>query len=141
MLMRRKTRCIAGIVAVATTILASATPAWGDDAETARRYAAYQKLVREIRCPASRNMSIAESTEPVAADRRRELRDLVDAGLGEAEIRRFVVRRYGDGALYAPRLRPDTLVLWLAPVFFAAAGMLAWWRVVARYGRLPLPDD
>lgn len=141
MLMTRSRVLFVGVVAAATMILPWAAPAQVDDAVVARRSALYRELAREIRCPASRNMSIAESTEPVAADRRRELRDLVDAGMDEAEIRHFVVRRYGEAALYSPRLRPGTLALWLSPILFGAASVLAWWRIVTRYARLPLPDE
>jgi len=130
---------LATVVAAATLILPYAAPAQIVDA--ARRSTLYRELIREIRCPASRNMSIAESTEPVAADRRREVGDLVDAGMSEAEIRRFIAQRYGDGALYSPQLRPGTLVLWLTPALFGAAGALAWWNSIARYAALPLPDD
>jgi len=139
--MRRATSGIAGIVAAATMILPYAAAARVDDGDAMRRSALYRELIREVRCPASRNMSIAESTQPVAADRRRELRDLVDAGMNKAQIRRFVAQRYGDGALYSPRLREGTLALWLSPVLFLAVGALAWWNIVIRHAGLPLPDD
>lgn len=139
--MQRAPIGIAGIVVAATMMFPCPAPAGIDADVVMQRSALYRELAREIRCPVSRNMSIAESTMPVAADRRRELRDLIDAGMSKAEIRSFVARRYGEAALYSPRLRPGTLALWLSPVLFGAAGALAWWRIVARYAGLPQPDD
>jgi len=101
----------------------------------------YEQLITEIRCPVSRNMSLADSSEYRAADRRRELRDLLQAGMSETDIREFLVRRYGADVLYAPRLKPDTLPLWLAPVAFVAAGCRTFWTILRRRTHLPIPDS
>jgi len=95
-----------------------------------RANALYTALTHQIRCPASRNMSIAESVEPLAADRRREIRDLIEAGLDEADIRRYVATRYGEAVLYAPRLRIATAALWLAPTFITGIAIRVWTRSV-----------
>lgn len=122
---------IAGILVVMAMLLTPTAAAEVTAFSDAGRSVLYRKLIREIRCPTSRNMSIGDSTHPAAADRRREIRDLVDAGMDAAEIRRFVERRYGQRALYSPRLTSGTLALWLSPALFCAAGILAWRRVVA----------
>ncbi|TDJ48340.1 MAG: cytochrome c-type biogenesis protein CcmH [Gammaproteobacteria bacterium] len=101
----------------------------------------YEQLIDEIRCPVSRNMSLADSSEYRAADRRRELRDLVRAGMDEADIKEFLVRRYGENVLYAPRLTPDTIPLWLAPVAIMAAGGWVLRKILRRRTQLPIPDS
>jgi cytochrome c-type biogenesis protein CcmH len=49
------------------------------------------------------------------------------------------VQRYGEFALYRPRMRGQTLLLWLAPLFLLLAGAVVAVRVVR--GRMVLPID
>jgi cytochrome c-type biogenesis protein CcmH len=104
--------------------------------------AVYEQLTREVRCLVCQNQTIADSTAPLAADLRREIRGLVAEGRSEADIKRFLLDRYGDFVLYRPRLRPATLALWGAPVLLLAGGAFALWRTLRHRARLPVePDD
>jgi cytochrome c-type biogenesis protein CcmH len=100
----------------------------------------YWALIREIRCPLCKNESIAESGAPIAADLRREVkRKLVD-GASDAEIKQFLVDRYGDFILYRPRFTPETWALWLGPFVFLALGGVVFWRVLRVRRAQPLDD-
>jgi cytochrome c-type biogenesis protein CcmH len=100
----------------------------------------YWALIREIRCPLCKNESIAESGAPIAADLRREVkRKLVD-GASDAEIKQFLVDRYGDFILYRPRFTPETCALWLGPFVFLALGVVLFWRVLRVRRAQPLDD-
>jgi cytochrome c-type biogenesis protein CcmH len=100
----------------------------------------YWALIREIRCPLCKNESIAESGAPIAADLRREVkRKLVD-GASDAEIKQFLVDRYGDFILYRPRFTPETWALWLGPFVFLAHGGVVFWRVLPGRRAQPLDD-
>jgi cytochrome c-type biogenesis protein CcmH len=55
-------------------------------------------------------------------DLKREIRDQIRAGKSDAEIREFMVRRYGDFVLYRPPLKESTLLLWGGPFFLLVAG-------------------
>ena len=101
----------------------------------------YERLSDEIRCPVSRNMSLADSSEHMAADRRRELRDLIQAGMSEMEIRAFLTSRYGDGVLYAPQMRPETAPLWLIPITFIVTGCRVFWMILRQRTQMPIPDS
>ena len=46
---------------------------------------------------------------------RRELRTLIKQGKTDAEIREFMVSRYGDFVLYRPPVKPTTWLLWAGP--------------------------
>ncbi|MEH6591516.1 MAG: cytochrome c-type biogenesis protein [Halioglobus sp.] len=76
----------------------------------------YQRLSAELRCPKCQNQNIADSNAPIAQDLRKLLHQQLEAGSGDAEIKEFMVSRYGEFVLYRPRFSAATASLWLAPV-------------------------
>jgi cytochrome c-type biogenesis protein CcmH len=103
--------------------------------------AAYQRLTSEVRCLVCQNQTIADSTAPLAADLRREIREMLEAGRSEAEVKTFLLDRYGDFVLYRPRFMPTTALLWLAPALLLLVGVFALRRIIQRRAGLPLPTD
>lgn len=91
-----------------------------DTAQEARA----RTLMAEVRCVVCQNESIADSQAPLAADMRRLVRSQVEQGRSDAEIKTYLVRRYGDFVLLRPRLTSETIVLWAAPVIAIVAGLL-----------------
>ncbi len=66
--------------------------------------------------------TIADSNAPLAADLRREVREMMQAGQTDAEIRQFMIERYGDFVLYRPRMNATNFLLWAAPVLLLLIG-------------------
>lgn len=109
-----------------------------DDPELQARY---EKIIAEVRCLKCQNQTIKDSNAFLAGDLRREIRRMLDEGLSDEEIAEFLVTRYGEFALYRPRLTGKTLVLWLAPVLLLLGGATVLWRVISRRMAMPLDDD
>ncbi len=87
-----------------------------------------QRLIaisEELRCLVCQNESLAGSRADLAMDLRRELRTLIKQGKTDAEIREFMVSRYGDFVLYRPPVKPTTWLLWAAPFGLMGAGLVA----------------
>ena len=63
----------------------------------------YRSLTHELRCMQCQNQSIADSPVGLAGDLRREVRELLEAGKSDAEIRDHLSARYGDFILLRPR--------------------------------------
>ncbi len=87
-----------------------------------------QRLIaisEELRCLVCQNESLAGSRADLAMDLRRELRNLIKQGKTDAEIREFMVSRYGDFVLYRPPVKPSTWLLWLGPFALMVAGLVA----------------
>ena len=99
--------------------------------------ARYEEIISEVRCLQCQNESLKDSNAFLAVDLRREIRRLLSEGKTNAEIYDFLVQRYGEFALYRPRMSGKTLFLWLAPLFLIAAGGVIAFRVVR--GRMALP--
>lgn len=111
-------------------------PAFEDEARQAR----YERLSRELRCLVCRSETIADSNASLAADLRRELRELIAADKSDEEIMQFMTDRYGDYVLYKPPLVPRTWLLWAAPVLFVLIGAITAIIVIVRKSRLPEDD-
>jgi cytochrome c-type biogenesis protein CcmH len=93
-------------------------------------------LMREIRCVVCQSQSIDESDADIAANLRNIVREQIAAGKSEAEIRDYLVARYGDFVLLKPPLNRSTLVLWAAPFALALIALVAGF-VTLRRGRSP----
>jgi cytochrome c-type biogenesis protein CcmH len=91
-----------------------------DPAQEARA----QTIMEELRCLVCQNESIAESNADLAADLRQIVRQRVRAGDTDAQIRAFMVARYGDWILLKPPFKPLTYALWIAPFAFVGLGGL-----------------
>ena len=86
--------------------------------------ARYDGLLAELRCLVCQNQSLADSHADLAQDLRDEVHRMLAAGASDAEVREFMVARYGDFVLYEPPLKATTVVLWTGPailVLVAAA--------------------
>jgi cytochrome c-type biogenesis protein CcmH len=108
-----------------------------DDAEARR----FHDLVAELRCVMCQNQSLADSNAQIAHDLRREVFDLMRSGHSDAEIRAFLVERYGEFVLYRPRFGGHTWALWLAPGLLLLVGGVVVARIVRARGRQPLPVE
>ena len=73
-------------------------------------------LFKEVRCLVCQNESIDDSEAQLAGDLRRIVREQVRAGRSDAEIRAFLVQRYGEFVLLKPRFSAGNAALWLAPM-------------------------
>lgn len=115
-------RLLISVLAVAASAAAAVEPdeVLADPALEARARA----LSREIRCVVCQSESIDDSNAPLARDLRLLIRERIGAGDSDREVTDFLVDRYGDYVLLKPRVQPNTVVLWLAPVIagLAAAG-------------------
>jgi len=90
-------------------------------------------LTEQLRCLVCQNQSIAESQADLAMDLKREVREMLQAGKSDAEVRDFMVERYGDFVLYDPPMKNSTLLLWLGPfILFVAATGTFFWRLRRR---------
>jgi cytochrome c-type biogenesis protein CcmH len=95
----------------------------------------YEQLTRELRCLVCQNNTIADSNATLAADLRREVREMMKAGKSDVEIRAFLTERYGDFVLYLPPVTPRTWLLWAAPALLLLGGAAVAALVILRRTR------
>ena len=92
----------------------------------------FHALTVELRCVMCQNQSLADSDAPIAHDLRQEVFNLMRAGRSDAEIKTFLVERYGEFVLYRPRFGGGTLLLWLGPMLVLLGGIAVVAVVVRR---------
>lgn len=103
--------------------------------------ARYRSLIHEIRCMKCQNQSIADSPIAVAADLRRQVREMMAAGRSDADIKDYLASRYGDFILYQPPLKPTTWVLWAGPPLLLILGGVIFARIVRSRAAQPIDLD
>ena len=94
-------------------------------------------LSQELRCLVCQNQSIDDSDAPLARDLRALVRGRLLAGDSDAAIRQAVVDRYGEFALFRPRLAPHTWLLWAMPLIILLLGGAVGWRLMRQNTSTP----
>lgn len=82
------------------------------------------KLTEELRCLVCQNQTIADSHSGLAIDLRNEVREKIQRGDSDEEIKAFMVDRYGDFVLYRPPVKSTTWLLWFGPFFLVLIGLV-----------------
>ncbi len=131
---------LAGLAPVAHAQAASdPAPLQFHDAAQEQRFHA---LVVELRCVMCQNQSLADSNAQIAVDLRREVLALMKEGRTDAEIKDYLVARYGEFVLYRPEVKSRTWLLWFGPFVVLVLGALAVAVAVRRRGGdTPVPVD
>lgn len=110
----------------------------GDAAPLAEDPVVEQRLIvisEELRCLVCQNESLAGSRADLAMDLRREIRTLIKDGKTDAQIREYMVSRYGDFVLYRPPVKPITWALWFGPLLLLIGAVVILVRMVRRSQR------
>ena len=88
----------------------------------AKQEAQAQALMLELRCLVCQGQSIADSDAELAGDMRDLVRRRIAAGEKPAEIRAWLIDRYGDWVSYRPSSAPIAWPLWAAPLILLIFG-------------------
>jgi len=81
-----------------------------------------RSLSAQLRCLVCQNESIDESHADLARDLRILVRERLQEGDSDDQIRAFLVLRYGDFILLKPPFKFETWLLWGAPLLILVAG-------------------
>ncbi len=136
---------IAGAILLITMLaLASVRMAWAVDPATMSDpvlQARYEVLIHELRCVQCENNSLADSDASIAADVRRQIRDMLAAGKSDQEIKGYLVSRYSEFILFKPDFSWRNAWLWGLPLFLLILGVAVAVRVIRQRGTLVDNDD
>jgi len=92
-------------------------------------------LFRDVRCLVCQSQSIDESDASLARDLRQLVRAQVAQGRSDAQIRAYLVSRYGQFVLLTPKPSLGNAILWVGPLLVILAGAAA-----LLVGRRPAAD-
>ena len=100
----------------------------------------YLSLTHELRCVQCQNESIADSPVDIAADLRRQVREMLLAGKTDEDVRNYMVARYGEFILFRPRMSLKNAWLWLTPGVLILVGAFVAVRIISQRSHL-VPQD
>jgi cytochrome c-type biogenesis protein CcmH len=96
---------------------------WADrQLPDARQEAAARALMEETRCLVCQGQSIADSDADMAGDMRAMIRERIAGGERPADIRRWMIDRYGDWITFRPPVDGLTWPLYVVPLMLLALG-------------------
>jgi cytochrome c-type biogenesis protein CcmH len=113
------------------------TPPLPDAAQDQR----YQQLIHEMRCLQCQGETVADTPAQFAKDIRRQVREMVQAGKTNAEVRQYMVDRYGQIILLKPLWSWGNAWLWLAPAVFLIGGVWIALRILRQRQQMLVTDD
>ena len=123
-------RTLAGLLLMlfATFAVARDAAPLADDPALEQRL---MRLSTELRCLVCQNETLADSRADLAIDLRNQIREQMQAGKSDEDIKVWLTQRYGDFVLYRPPVKSSTWLLWFGPfalLIVAAAAMLIYLR-------------
>jgi cytochrome c-type biogenesis protein CcmH len=137
------TRSFAFSALLALALLASGTSRAVDTTQmpTPELQQRYLGLTHELRCMQCQNEAIADSPVSLAADLRRQVAEMLNAGKSDDDVRNYMVARYGDFILFRPRVSSKTIWLWSAPGVLLLIGAAVAVRVTRHRSALVDQDN
>lgn len=97
------------------------------------------RITTDLRCLVCQNQTITDSHSGLATDLRLQVRELLQQGKSDEEIRAYMTKRYGDFILYKPPLKATTLALWIGPAGILLVGLIGLFVHLRRRQRIS-PD-
>ncbi|MGH8201762.1 MAG: cytochrome c-type biogenesis protein [Steroidobacteraceae bacterium] len=131
------------VVALMTALLLGSTTAYAiapEQMPTPQLEARYLALIHGFRCMQCQDESLADSPVDLAADMRRQVRDMLHAGKSDQQIRDFMVSRYGYFILFKPPFVAKTAWLWLTPGVLLLVGLIGAFTVIRKRAALAATD-
>lgn len=92
----------------------------------------FNELANELRCMVCQNQSIADSNADLARDFRNQVKEKINQGQSNDEIRAFMTDRYGDYILYRPPFNVATALLWTGPFLLIVLGIFMVYRMTRK---------
>ncbi len=103
--------------------------------------ARYEVLIHELRCVQCEDNSLADSDASIAADVRRQIRDMLSAGKSDKEIKGYLVSRYSEFILFRPEYSWRNAWLWGLPLVLLLIGVIVAVRIIRQRATLVDNDD
>lgn len=90
-----------------------------------------REISQQLRCLVCENETIDESNADLARDLRLLVRERLKSGESDAQVKDYIVERYGSYVLLRPPFKPSTWALWFGPVIILIGGLFLVYRKLA----------
>ena len=82
-----------------------------------------KKITLELRCMTCQNQSIYDSDAEFSNDIKRIIKQKLQEGKSERDIKKFLVERYGEYILFRPLINYNNIFLWSFPFILLIFGL------------------
>jgi cytochrome c-type biogenesis protein CcmH len=82
-----------------------------------------QSLFLQVKCVVCEGQVIENSNSQVAFELRKLIREKIQSGLNNEQIKSYLVESYGPEILTSPPFNNQTILLWALPIIFAIFGL------------------
>ena len=82
-----------------------------------------KKLTLELRCMTCQNQSIYDSDAEFSNDIKKIVKQKLQEGESERDIKKFLVERYGEYILFRPLINYNNIFLWSFPFILLIIGL------------------
>lgn len=87
-----------------------------------------QSLFLQVKCVVCEGQVIENSNSQVAFELRKLIREKIQSGLSNEQIKNDLVESYGPEILTSPPFNNQTILLWALPIIFSIFGLLFIYR-------------
>ena len=116
-------RALLALALIAAPALAQGTSLADVQLRDPAKEAQAKALMGSIRCVECQGQSVADSDAQIAGSMRSIIRERIASGQTPAQVRAWLIERYGDYITYDPPLGAVTWPLWAAPIVLLIAGI------------------
>ena len=82
-----------------------------------------KKLTLELRCMTCQNQSVYDSDAEFSNDIKKIVKQKLQEGQSERDIKKFLVERYGEYILFRPLMNYNNIFLWSFPFILLIIGL------------------
>ena len=83
-----------------------------------------REIATELRCVVCQNLSVADSPSEMAQQMRAIVREQLQAGKTDEQIKEFFVSKYGEWVLLKPKTTGFSALLWILPYVVLVIGVI-----------------
>jgi cytochrome c-type biogenesis protein CcmH len=80
------------------------------------------RILKNIRCLICQGQSVYDSESDFASSIKLIVNKMIDDGMSEDQVYKFLREKYGDWVIYEPELNKNTYILWLLPLLLFMIG-------------------
>lgn len=106
-------------------LLLLATPVWAQDPVTDDEV---NRVAKTLYCPVCENQALDTCPTEACRQWRATIREQLEAGQSDEEIRQYFADQYGERVLAAPRPEGFGLLMWVIPPLVVALGVGLYWN-------------
>jgi len=110
------------IIAIFSAAMLPGVEALAQDAPSPVTDDDVNQVASQLYCPVCENTPLDVCATTACADWRAEIRDMLEAGRSEQEVKDYFAQRYGKRVLAEPNIRGVDILVWLLPPLGVLAG-------------------